>query len=265
MLNSILRPFVSYLPQNNRFQRIWKLAQVDYKKRFYNSNWGVIWALFNPLARLLIYFIVFQYLIPQSIDNYALYLFSGLLIWMFFTESTKRAFRVLITKKYLISSIRFNWIDLYLASTLSVFWGFLFNFLAYFLLSIVLQVDITLNYLYFPIYLFNIIILCLGFSILLATIYIYFVDIIHIWDLVLLTGFWTAPILFRGEVISEKFGYLDYIHPFTGIINNVRNSILFDTAPNWFFFFYNLLYGFVVLILAVFLFKKFSKSFLERI
>ncbi len=265
MINTLLSPLVKLIPQNNRIQRIWKLSQVDYKKRFYNSQWGVLWSLFNPLARLLIYYLVFQFLIPQNIENYALYLFSGILIWMFFSECTRRGFRVFISKKYLIESIQFNWLDLFYSLALGVFWGFVFNFLAYFLLSYTIGVDITLNYLYFPFYILNIFVLTLAVTIILAILSLYVVDIIHIWDLVLLAGFWSAPILFRGETILEKFPLLAFIHPFTGLIINVRKSILYNEAPDMFFLIYNFVLSFSLLIFSLFLFKKLSRRVLERI
>ena len=59
MINKILRPLIKRLPENNRIELIWKLAQVDFKKRYYNDSLGLFWALLNPIFRILIYCLLY--------------------------------------------------------------------------------------------------------------------------------------------------------------------------------------------------------------
>jgi len=48
MLSKVLRPIYKLFPESNRFERIWKLAQLDFKKRYYHDNLGALWSLLEP-------------------------------------------------------------------------------------------------------------------------------------------------------------------------------------------------------------------------
>ncbi|MFK7934051.1 MAG: hypothetical protein AB8G22_11130, partial [Saprospiraceae bacterium] len=58
-VNKVLRPVLEAIPANNRLERIWILAKVDFKKRYYHSSLGLVWALLNPIFQLSVYYTVF--------------------------------------------------------------------------------------------------------------------------------------------------------------------------------------------------------------
>ena len=49
---------------------------------------GLLWAFLNPAFRIAVYFFVFKIILESKIENYGLFLFSGLLIWIAFSECT---------------------------------------------------------------------------------------------------------------------------------------------------------------------------------
>ena len=155
MINYLLKPFEDRLPENNRLERIWKLAQVDFKKRYYNDYLGLLWALLNPIFRMAIYYFVFVKIFQRSMPNYHLYLFMGLIFWLFFSESTKKGMTTLLSKRYLIENIVFNRLDLFYSLTLSVVFGLFFNMAAYLAMSLVTGVFFSWHLFLFPIFLTN--------------------------------------------------------------------------------------------------------------
>jgi len=266
MFNIIFKPILERLPENNRLELIWKLAQIDFKKRFYDNILGLFWALINPLLRVAIYYFVFVKIFNRGAqhDNFALFLFSGLLFWMFFSEGTRKGIKTLQQKKYLIENIQFNRIDLFISSTFSVFLGFMFNIFAYMLASLLLSVSPTIHILLLPIPVINICILVLGISLLLATLYIYIKDIIHIWDLVILLGLWMNPIFYSGDSLREKFPILLYIMPTAGIIDNSRRMLLEGRSPDYQLMLFDFAYASIVLIIGVIVFNKYSHKAAEK-
>ena len=74
----------SFLPENNRFERIWLLAMTDFKVRYNASMLGMFWAFVYPLVRILIYYVVFSFFFSKEIPNYGFYIFSGIILWMYF-------------------------------------------------------------------------------------------------------------------------------------------------------------------------------------
>lgn len=264
-LNKVLRPILEALPENNRMERIWKLAQVDFRRRYYNNSLGLIWALINPLFQVCVYYFAFTFLLKGSVDNYALYLFSGLLFWMFFTEGTNKGLYILKQKRYLIENIQFNKLDLFYSSTFSVFLGFLFNLSAYLMISLISGVPLYGTVLFLPIFVVNIFLLALAVSILLSTLNIYIKDIVHVWAMVIMAGFWVTPIFLPQEAFSGHFEILLYLNPVTSIIINARETVLYGRYPDLTFLIWGITYTLLLLGLGVILFKKYSHKAAEKL
>lgn len=270
IINKIAAPLINRLPENNRLERIWILAKTDFKKRYYETGLGLLWALINPLMKLAVYTVAFIFIRASTIDHFSLYLFSGLLIWMFFTELTSKGINALNSKKYLMTSIQFNWLDIFIAASISSFFGFLFNFLAYFLMSILTSIFsdfdglTSIHVLWFPLLAINITIIAASFAILLGAINIFLKDITHLWSIVILAGFWSAPIFFPVEPIREKFAALLYIHPATSVIINMRNVLFYNTAPEMEFILWGWIYAFTLLPFSIYCFKKAMPYAIER-
>lgn len=265
MINYLIKPFEKHLPENNRLERIWKLAQVDFKKRYYNDYFGLIWALINPLFRMAIYYFVFTQIFTRRIENYHLYLFSGLIFWMFFAESTKRGMSTLLTKRYLIENIVFNRLDLFYSLSLSVIFGLLFNLIAYLGMSLFSGVMFSWTIFYLPIMLFLAYLVSVSFGLILSTLNIYFKDINHLWDMILLAGFWITPIFFRGEEILERAPVLLYANPMSGIIINARRVILYGQQPDWTLLLISSAYALALFIVGRFFFLKYSHKAAEKL
>ncbi len=265
MINKILKHIAPYIPENNRLERIWKLAQVDFKKRYYNDKLGLLWALLNPLFQISIYYFVFKEVFKVPTENYGLFLFAGLLLWMSFVESSQKGLSIIKTKRYLFENIQFNKLDLFYSQTLSVFIGFSFNFVAFVILCYALGVYYTWSILMFPIILFNIVLLALGIAMILATIQIYIKDVVHAWTILVLLGFWTSGVFFKGDLFLDKFPAMLYLHPFVGIIMNMRAITMQLGNWNYELMFVDLAWGFGLYFIGRFLFNKYSHKAIELI
>ena len=253
--------------ENNRVERIWKLAQVDFKKRYYNDSLGLLWAFINPVLRTLIYYVIFTFVFKKSVEdipNYGLFIFSGLIIWMAFVENIKKGMNVLNRKSYLIENIKVNKIDLFISNTFAVLFGSLFNIIGYLMIAIAFGIQFSSNALGLVLVIANVALIGTGASMILAIINIFLKDISHILDILILLGFWGSGIFFRGELILDKVPYFIYLNPFIGIIENMRNVVLFDNPVNWKYMLIGFVYGFILLVIGYFLKKRFAGLALEK-
>lgn len=241
------------------------LAKVDFKSRYYYHGLGVLWALIKPLIELLVYYFIFSQIFVSDIDNFALYIFSGLVLWYFFAEGTGKGLQVFTTKRYLIESIQFNKLDLFISSTLSAFFGFVFNLTVYLIVSAFFGVfPLHINALFFIPLLLNLVLLIFAMSLLVATTSIYLKDIQHLWDMILLVGFWATPVVYSYSLVAEKFPSLLYWYPVAGIIANGRTALLYTEIPDLELMGYNFLITIFLLIIGVLVFKKFSVKAAEK-
>ena len=253
------------LPENNRWERIWKIAQVDFKKRYYNDRLGLFWALLNPIFRIFIYYMAFTHVFKIAEPNYAQFLFAGLVLWLAWSECTNRSMNILLSKRFLIENIQFNKIDLFISHTISSFMGMTFNLTAFIIFLLLSGIALSKYVLFLPILLIILFILCLGASLILSTIKIYLKDIVHIWTMILLAGFWSSGLFNRAEGMIEAFPPLKFINPFVGLIINARNITMYSKPLNLELLIINACFGLVTLIVGVFVFKKFSHKATENI
>lgn len=265
MINKLFGKYYKKLDGNTRLERMWLLSKMEFFRRYKEGFLGVIWAALNPLFRMTIYYFVFSVVMTSDIDNFALYLMSGFLIWMFFAQASKQSLLIYKRNKYLIDNIRFNKLDLFFSSLLGSLYGFFFSFLAYFLFTFIASIQFDVNLIYILLWFPLLIVTILGINLIISTIGIFISDINQLWDLILLAGFWTAPIFFRGEAISEKFPLLFYANPMSGLIINIRNAILYSQPPDWGLGLYNFIYTSLLLGIGLLLFNRFSHKAIEKL
>ncbi|MDH3451085.1 MAG: ABC transporter permease, partial [Gammaproteobacteria bacterium] len=64
-----------------------QLVIKDFKVRYKGTFLGYVWALVTPLLFALIFNFVFQHILRFEIDDYLLFLVSGLFAWQWFANS----------------------------------------------------------------------------------------------------------------------------------------------------------------------------------
>ncbi len=265
MTGGITGRITSFFPESNRIERIWILAKTDFKLRYSTNALGMFWAFVFPLIRILIYYLVFSYVFAKDIPNYGFYIFSGIIIWMYFQEATKKGISVIRNKRYLFENIRFNKLDVYYSSVLTSLIGLFVNLFVFIVLLQIMQIPLTWRLIYYPLFILNLCILALGISLILSTIHVYLKDISQVWDLVLLLMFWINPIFFAKQKVFEMIPGLLYLNPIAGIIINSRDVIMYGKEPDWFVAAYDFMYAGVVLLIGLVIFKRYFHKAIEKV
>ncbi len=248
----------SWFYESNRAERIWMMAKIEFKLRYYENKLGLLWAVIKPASQIAMYYVVFQVLMSQRVENYVIYLFAGLMLWMFFTEVTSGTVKILQTKKYLYEYTNMHKMEIYLASIISSVIGLLFNLAIFFVGAALSGIIPTYHYIYFIIIFINLLILSFGVSLILSNLFLLFKDTLQIWNIVVGFGFFLSPILYRGEVFTSKLPWLDYLNPIAGIINNTRNILMFGEPPNWNMVAFDFGYSALIFLLGYTLLKRIS-------
>src|ERR1700724_1386705 len=90
---------------------LFQLVRRDFEQRFVGSAVGWIWGLIHPLVLLLSWTFVFQYCIksdlPKGVTSYPLFLFTGMLPWLLFSEPLQRSASSLLDQANLITKTVF--------------------------------------------------------------------------------------------------------------------------------------------------------------
>ena len=253
---------------SNKLERMWLLAKIEFKLRYYENKLGLFWALLKPISDIFIFYVAFELILKQGIPNFVSFLFIALICWNFFVESTTGTIQLLNTKKYLYEYTNMNKIEIYLSTIFSNCIGFFFNF-SFFLLYFQFidrgSLGLTQTAFYIiPIFL-NLVILSLAFSLILSCIYVLAKDITQVWMVITGIGFWISPILFKLETFREALPGIDYANPIAGIIINARNVMLYQKQPEWNLFFFDYAYAIVLLIVGIVLLNKIGSRAAEKL
>jgi len=266
-LSNLKESFFLALPENQRLERIWFLAKTDFKKRYYGSFLGLIWALLNPVFRLIIYYVVFTLVFQSREENFILYLYLGLIHYLFFAEAIGGAMKVYKSKAYLLENIQINDLDIYFANVLASLFGFLFN-LGIFLLFRLLIVDTAFSYyaLYYPLVLITLLVTILAGGLIMSMLWVFFRDIQHVWDLLRMALLWLSGVFYYIDpATSWKTALIAYATPLPGILINARAALLYNTPPNVSLLVYDLVYAIVLLVIGLSVHRRYRRLALEKL
>ena len=144
------------------------LVAKDIKVRYIDAALGFAWALVNPLIITLMYLVIFTYIFPSGISHYPLYLVTGILHWMFFSQIITQSPELLVANASLIKKIYFPRILIPISNLLVnlVLWLFAFSvYLGFFPL---LGGRFTLALLIYPAYFLLFVLFTFGIGLILS-------------------------------------------------------------------------------------------------
>jgi len=76
----VLKILNDWFKGSNKVERLWLLAKIEFKLRYYENKLGLLWALLKPLLDIIIYYIAFKVILKNDISVFFFFLFIGLII-----------------------------------------------------------------------------------------------------------------------------------------------------------------------------------------
>tara|TARA_R110002049_G_scaffold174799_5_gene342035 strand:- start:310 stop:1068 length:759 start_codon:yes stop_codon:yes gene_type:complete len=104
------------------------LAQSQLKERYRNTAAGLAWVILNPVIMFGVQAIAFKHILKLDIDNYYLYLLTGLTPWIFIIMTLQMATPVLQTSGPILKAFKLNPIILILSKVLDNLLNFIIAF-----------------------------------------------------------------------------------------------------------------------------------------
>ncbi len=222
-------------PKSN-FQRdlnlVRELSITQFKLKYTGSALGYVWSLVKPLMLFGIMYLVFSLLLKAGTGSkdFPVQLLIAIVAWTFFTEATSTAMNAVAGNGALIRKAYFpRWI-LVVASTTSALLTFAINTVLVVVVTLALgHLDLTWRSLLAPLYYLELIVLVLGLSLLLSSLFVFFRDLGHIWEILSLVLFYGSGIVFPFALIqakSPRLADLAGLNPVAQIITDLRYSLV---------------------------------------
>jgi len=237
------------------------LAKTDLKLMTEGSILGYLWYILNPLLFFVILFFVFSNFFSENIDNYALYILLGLLLWVFFLNSTTMAVRSM--NNPLIKSINFPLEILVVSKIIASMFLHFFSVIIFVLFLIWFNIPLLGLIYYIPIFILFFFFV-LGISFFISSINIYFDDLEKIWSFFTKLLFFATPIFYSLTVESSLFVFNLY-NPIYYFITGAREFIIFSSTPQLQIILGMVGYSAFALFVGYFVFYKLKNKFAELI
>lgn len=264
----LLKILNDWFKSSNKIERLWLLAKIEFKLRYYENKLGLLWALIKPLMDILIYYVVFQIILKQNIPAFASYLFIGLIVWNFFVESTTGTIQILSVKKYLYEYSNMNKLEIYVSTLISNSIGFFFNFVMFILFYTLLEKEsngLSLQNFWIIAMFINVFILSLGMSLILSTTFIVAKDIAQVWIVFTSFLFFLSPIFYKLSTFKQALPSFEYANPVAGIIINARRVMMEKMPPDFHLLGFDMAYAIILVIIGLIFLNRLGSKAAEKL
>ena len=247
-------------------QMIYSLVRKELRGRYKGSALGFLWTFINPLLQLLVYTFVFSIVMPNNIDKVYLYLFIGLIPWLFFSGSLTGGAACILNQKDMVKKIYFPREVMPIAYVTSNFVNMLLCFIVIFAVIIVSGIGINIKaVLYLPIIWIVEYIMCLGGAMLTSALTVYFRDLEYILGIVTMAWMYMTPVVYSLEMVPERLRPLMNLNPMTPVIVAYRDILYSKQIPELGTLASGFTLGIIVLVIGYIVFQKLQRGFAEEL
>ena len=239
---------------------IYKNLQLKYK----HSALGFLWSLLHPFLYLLIFLAIFSAAFP-SIENYPLYVLSGLVFWIYFAGATTQLSLVFIKNTHLIKALNIPKTIYEITDLGSELVSFLLGLIPFLVIMYFMGLHISFNLLYLipVIILFSVFIFSVG--LILGSLNVFFRDVGILWNTINPALFYLSPIAYSFKIVPEQFKFIVKYNPLFHFLELVRNVLYEGQGLSMHYLGRCLLITSVTAILAILIYRKTRNGFISNL
>lgn len=237
--------------------------QSELATRFVRSRLGGLWMVIQPLGLVLMYALILSAVLSARLPGmeevrfaYAAYLLAGILGWSLFTEVVDRCSRVFIDNAEMMKKMAFPRICLPLIVIGTALLNNAFLFAAGILVFIVLGHVPGINLFWLPLLVAVNLGLAAGLGLVLGVLNVFVRDVGQMVALALQYGFWFTPIVYMPDILPEKLRALLQLNPLYWVVTGYQNVLVFHNSPHWPGLFAVAVFAGLLLVSALFLFRR---------
>ena len=213
---------------------LWNLVSRDFKLKYRRSVLGVVWSVLNPLLMCLVYWAVFSSLMDMrgsGIDNFAVFLMCGQLLFNFFNEATSTGMSSVLGAAPLLKKVYIPKYIFPLEKCCFAMVNCVFSFVALLLVMIFTGASFHLTLIEAVYPLVTLLFFSLGVGLLLAAATVFFRDIMHIWSVFITALLYFSAIFYDPTQMTFSIGGFNMqqiikLNPMYWYITGFRRTVM---------------------------------------
>jgi len=255
-----------------RLRDVWQYRELlyfltwrDVKVRYKQTLLGAAWAILQPLLTMLIFTLLFGLLARIKSEGipYPIFAYSGLIVWVFFSNSVTNSGNSLVGSANLITKIYFPRMIIPAAAVAAGLVDLALAFVIQTVLMIYYHVHITWALTMIPVLVVLATGLALGVGMWLSALNVKYRDIRYAIPFLMQIWMFASPVIYPLSLLPEKWRWLLMLNPLTGIIQNFRVALFANEAFDWKSLGVSTLITVMVLTYSAFSFRRMEKQFAD--
>ena len=209
-------------------------ARTDLKAEVANSYLNRLWWLLEPFFTMMVYVIVFGGVMGHSIENYAIFVFSALLMWNFFNKTVNYSVKLIRNNKDIVTKVYVPKFVILISNMFLNLFKLLFSMIILVGMMVIFRVSIGWQTLYaLPAYAVMIL-LSFGIGMILLHYGVYIDDLSYATDIALRMLMFLSGVFYELTVtLSEPLGTMVLcLNPVALLIDTMRNALVYKQVTN---------------------------------
>lgn len=235
-----LRPSALLRSFHTNRSLIFNLIKREVVGRYRGSVMGLLWSFFNPVFMLVVYTFVFSVVFrarwlggSDSKVEFALVLFTGLLVYNLFSEVLNRAPSLILNNANYVKKVIFPLEVLPIVAFGAAGFHMLVSLLVWLLFYAFFFGLPAWTVVQLPVVLVPLILMTLGLAWILASLGVYLRDVGQIIGVITMALMFLSPIFYPVAALPEQYHPFMYMNPITYIVEETRNVMIWGKLIDW--------------------------------
>lgn len=259
----IKEKIISYANKIKQNQFLFEeLVKRDFKRRYARTTLGMAWSILNPLLQLLVMRLVFTHFFGHGTPHYTTFLFSGMIIFNYFSESTNEGMTSIVDNSAIFTKINVPKYLFLFAKSIQSTINFLLILVVFFIFCLFDHVTFTWKFLLLLYPIILIVFFNIGTSLVLSAIYVFFRDMRYFWSVFLMLLQYVSAIFYQIDTFSDSIQKVFYINPVYLYIRYFRKIVIEAEIPSLAFHVLMLAEAIFIFITGILVYRKYNLKFL---
>jgi ABC-2 type transport system permease protein len=243
------------------------LLHRELRGRYRDSVLGSAWTLLQPLAMTGVYYFLFSFLFPNNtIPNYALFILTALILWNFFSNCVSLGCSAITGSADIVRKVWFRRELLPLAVVVSQAMTTTILLTGVVIVDVIVSPAALKTVILVPVVFLLLMMLCFGIACILATANVFFRDVSHLVNVILLPLFFMTPVFYSLDNFPRQppewvITLLRYGNPVTPYIEAIRATAIEGTVPGASLMLYCAVVGPAVALIGVWVLRRQDDKF----
>jgi ABC-2 type transport system permease protein len=200
------------------------VSAAEFRLKYADSALGYLWTVAKPLAWFAVLYVVFGqfFRLRGTFENYTIYLFVGLVLWVFFIDATTVALESFVQRASVLRRLSVPRIVIPLSAALTTALTLAVNTGALAIVIAIAGVHPRWSWLLVPLPVAELFVFTGAVALFLATLFVRARDAGPVWEILTQLLFFASPIMYPAGFLPVWVQKIAFANPFVQTMQDVR-------------------------------------------